>query len=80
MWTLQGKQIVHSSGLAIELLAGTFENPMDLSIDGGKELSAAEKAMLIREGINYAAAQPSVESRKPQAEKPKRPILKLKRQ
>ncbi|MGH1461025.1 MAG: hypothetical protein ACRBB6_03215 [Neptuniibacter sp.] len=84
MWSVEGRQIIHNSGLSIEVMDGTFANPMNLSVRGDNGLSAPELALLIREGLNFATRQ--FESGKYQApqvsalpEKKKRPILKLKK-
>lgn len=85
MWSIQGQQVVHQSGLSIEVVDGTFTNPMNLSIKGDNGLSAPELALLIREGIDFAANQSPVRAvavKKPvldQPERKKRPILKLKK-
>jgi hypothetical protein len=85
MWSIHGQQVVHQSGLSIEVVDGTFSNPMNLSIRGDNGLSAPELALLIREGIDYAAHHSSVRTTKvrdPALDQParkKRPILKLKK-
>ncbi|EAR60240.1 hypothetical protein [Neptuniibacter caesariensis] len=84
MWSIEGRVIVHQSGLSIEVTDGSFNNPMDLSIKGDKGLTAPELASMIREGINYAVENAVVARKKStvSAEKkrnPKRPILKLKK-
>lgn len=84
MWSVQGKQVVHSSGLSIEVMDGTFSNPMNLSVRGDNGLSAPQLALLIREGLDYAAGMPKKEQKKAipvpdKSTKPKRPILKLKK-
>lgn len=86
MWSVEGQQVVHQSGLSIEVVDGTFSNPMNLSIKGDNGLSAPELALMIREGIDYAASQTSSRTSKSSSKrlpdpvnKPKRPILKLKR-
>jgi hypothetical protein len=84
MWSVQGKQVVHSSGLSIEVVDGTFANPMNLSVRGDNGLSAPQLALLIREGLDYAASKPKQELKKlipvpDKTAKPKRPILKLKK-
>ena len=48
MWSVQGKQVVHSSGLSIEVADGTFANPMNLSVRGDNGLSAPQLALMIR--------------------------------
>ena len=78
MWTLQGRKVVHSSGLEVEVLSGSFENPMDLSVSGGKEFSAPQLALMIREGIAFAVKQGAKSSSAIKRESG-RPILKLKR-
>ncbi|WP_415893299.1 hypothetical protein ACMXYN_02210 [Neptuniibacter sp. PT8_73] len=84
MWSVDGRQVVHQSGLSIEVLDGSFSNPLDLSIKGDKGFSAPELALMIREGMEYAAkngAKAAVRAIRPKsaADKPKRPILKLKK-
>lgn len=84
MWSVQGQQVVHQSGLSIEVVDGTFANPMNLTVKGDNGLSAPELALLIREGIDYAANQAKstkASSRRieKRSEKPKRSILKLKK-
>ena len=76
MWSVQGRQVVHQCGLSIEVVDGTFSNPMDLSIKGDKGFSAPQLALMIREGIDYAVKNQRSE-RKPSSST--RPILKLKR-
>ncbi|MFY0678894.1 MAG: hypothetical protein JXR18_16620 [Neptuniibacter sp.] len=84
MWSVQGKQVVHTSGLSIEVVDGTFANPMNLSVRGDNGLSAPQLALLIREGLDYASGtskKEQVRAAQVQA-KPKksnRPILKLKK-
>ncbi|WP_415886836.1 hypothetical protein ACMXYO_02300 [Neptuniibacter sp. QD37_6] len=75
---------MHQSGLSIEVLDGSFSNPLDLSIKGDKDFSAPELALMIREGMEYAAknsAKAAVRAIRPKStpDKPKRPILKLKK-
>ncbi|MGB0205887.1 MAG: hypothetical protein ACPF9K_12640 [Neptuniibacter sp.] len=84
MWSVQGKQVVHSSGLSIEVVDGTFSNPMNLSVRGDNGLSAPQLALLIREGLDYASSAPKKEKNSSiplpdKSTKPKRPILKLKK-
>ncbi|WP_415890153.1 hypothetical protein ACMXYV_02180 [Neptuniibacter sp. SY11_33] len=84
MWSVDGRQVVHQSGLSIEVLDGSFSNPLDLSVKGDKGFSAPELALMIREGMEYAAkngaktAVRAIQS-KSTTDKPKRPILKLKK-
>ncbi len=83
MWSVNGRQVEHESGLVIEIVDGNFNDPMDLSIKGDKGFSAPELALMIREGIDYAvkstaANKPSVR-KSGTVNKPKRPIIKLKR-
>ena len=84
MWSVQGKQVVHTSGLSIEVVDGTFANPMNLSVRGDNGLSAPQLALLIREGLDFASGTAKKEQvRATQVQtKPKksnRPILKLKK-
>lgn len=87
MWSLQERQVVHTSGLIIEVVEGSFKNPVELSLKGEKDLPAPQLAMLIREGMEYAVQQsqkqkkvvPARQSIPVPENKPKRPILKLKR-
>ncbi|MGK0498282.1 MAG: hypothetical protein ACJATC_002725, partial [Neptuniibacter pectenicola] len=44
MWSLQGRQVVHQSGLVVEVTEGSFSNPMDLAIKGGNGFAARELA------------------------------------
>lgn len=84
MWSVQGKQVVHASGLSIEVVDGTFANPMNLSVRGDNGLSAPQLALLIREGLDFASGASKKEQVRatPVQTKPKksnRPILKLKK-
>ncbi|MEM5536533.1 hypothetical protein WNY58_09030 [Neptuniibacter pectenicola] len=79
MWSLQGRQVVHQSGLVVEVTEGSFSNPMDLAIKGGNEFAARELALLIREGIDFATRREE-DRRCVRPQTPKRPILKLKRE
>ena len=83
MWSVNGRQVAHESGLIIEIVDGNFNDPMDLSIKGDKGFSAPELALMIREGIDYAvkstAANKSSVRKSGTVNKPKRPIIKLKR-
>ena len=84
MWSLEEGQVVHATGLVIEVIEGSFANPMELSLKGEKDLSAPELAMLIREGMDYAIKQSKLKASTRKSipvpeNKPKRPILKLKR-
>lgn len=84
MWSVDGRQVVHQSGLSIEVVDGSFSNPLDLSIKGDKGFSAPELALMIREGMEYAAkngvkATTRAIRSKTATDKPKRPILKLKK-
>lgn len=85
MWSVEGRQVVHQSGLSIEVIDGSFNNPMDLAIKGDHGLSAPELALMIREGIEYAVKnKPKKTPVRSEASevlknKPKRPILKLKK-
>ena len=78
MWAKQGRKVVHSSGLEVEVLSGSFENPMDLSVNGGKEFSAPQLALMIREGIAFAVEQ-AAKSPRAMKKESGRPILKLKK-
>ncbi|WP_286240078.1 hypothetical protein [Neptuniibacter halophilus] len=76
MWSVEGRQVIHRSGLAIEVIEGNFSQPMNLSISGGQGLPAPQLALMIREGIDFAA---NSKGAAPVISKPKRPILKLKK-
>ncbi len=84
MWSVQGQEVVHASGLSIEVVDGTFANPMNLSVRGDNGLSAPQLALLIREGLDYASSAPKKAPKRsseslPKPVKSNRPILKLKK-
>lgn len=84
MWSVQGKQVVHASGLSIEVVDGTFANPMNLSVRGDNGLSAPQLALLIREGLDFASGtskkeQVGAAQVQTKPKKSNRPILKLKK-
>jgi len=85
MWSVEGRQVLHKSGLSIEILDGSFANPLDLAVKGDTGYSAAEVAAMIREGMAFAAknATSSKARRAPRRADPSgksgRPILSLKK-
>lgn len=85
MWSVEGRQVLHKSGLSIEILDGSFANPLDLAVKGDTGYSAAEVAAMIREGMAFAVQNtttPKVKRaprRSAQGGKSGRPILSLKK-
>ncbi|MFT7562118.1 MAG: hypothetical protein ACI93R_004052 [Flavobacteriales bacterium] len=90
-WTLiAAKEITHDNGHKISLADGSWKEPYDINIKMKPGLSAFEQARLVREGLEFAAAQSysnrSSERRPPVVDKtpkkkhvPTRPLLSLKK-
>lgn len=70
-------EVQHESGFVLQLLAGDWSDPSDLSPCSPKNMSVSDAARLLREGLVYAQTNPfpspdSTISSKQESTKPKR--------
>lgn len=80
-WQYTDKLVRHKDGYTIELIRGSWEEPLEIRPGSTRDMSAKKASQLLREGLSFAAKR-DTHKRKPRlpvVPSTKRPILSLRK-